>query len=355
MMDQIDWERLARYVSGQSSAEERAAVERWAAEDAGHRRLVASLEARWSAAGSAEAWDVDAAWQRLSGRLTAGAAVVVPIEPRRFRWTRPAVLLPLAAAVAFAAAIAVWRAGTPAESSLGGTLAASDPMTTGVGERRTIDLGDGTRVVLGAASRLRLGEGYGGTQRPVFLEGQARFHVIHDPARPFIVHARGTLAEDLGTEFDVRAYAGDNEVRVVVAEGLVALRREGRADTSAVLRPRDVAMVDPAGGTTVLRDQNIDRFLAWASGEIVFEDASLSEVAQELERWYDIECRITDPSIGNRRYSGPFRADSLDAGLEALDTALPDVRIERRGRIVTFTAGTSAMPSQRPARVDAGA
>jgi transmembrane sensor len=195
---------------------------------------------------------------------------------------------------------------------------------------------------------------FGAGVRRVHLEGQALFRVTHDASRPFLVHAGGTVAEDLGTEFEVRAYATEPVVRVIVAEGSVALRRES-GDSAAILRPRDVARLGTAGSVVVLHDQNIDRMLAWTSGQLNFDDAPLSQVAEELQRWFDVECRIADPALAGSRYSGPFFADSLDAGLQALDMAMAGVRVERRGRVVTFSAGTSVLPTARPNRIEAGA
>lgn len=360
MQDDTDWERLARYVSGEASTAERSDIERWAAEDAGRRALLDSLARRWRAAGGQTSHDVDAAWARFATRLAQEprTASVVALESRR-RTFYSVRRYALAAAVVLAAGIAFWRLavpGTGSESLGTGVLAAGVEIRTQVGERRSVDLADGSHVVLGARSALRLDPSFGTGARRVYLEGQALFRVTHDSTRPFFVHAAGTVAEDLGTEFEVRAYAGEDDVRVIVAEGSVGVRQGGSSSTDsfAVLRPRDVGRFG-SGGPVVLHDQDIDRLMGWTNGNLVFDDVPLSRVAQELERWFDVECRITDQAIANRLYSGPFFADSLDAGLQALDVALEGVRVERRGRIITFSTGTSALPHPpQPGRVEAG-
>jgi transmembrane sensor len=238
---------------------------------------------------------------------------------------------------------------------------ASADMRTGVGEQRTIDLADGSQVVLGAASTLRLAPGFGSTSREVFLEGQAFLRVRHDSTMPFVVNAGGTRAIDLGTAFEVRAYP-DEDVRVAVTEGVVEVRRDSGMLDSAVLQPGDIAEVPLTGATVVKRQQNVERLLGWTRGELVFEDAPLSSVARELERWFDVEVRIDDEALGALRWSGtPKIGESLDVILELIETALQSkgVRAERSGNVITLKGGPPRSPTSAPrangGRVEAGA
>ena len=365
-MTEQDWERLARYVAGEASPAERAEVERWIAASTEHKAVLDAIERRWAAAAAPHEAPIDRAWARLSSKLSSALIGVddddvIPLAPRRARWSTAAGLLPLAAVILVAVGVtALWRSrvGNDAPESLGARVAASPETRTGVGQRRIIDLPDGSRIALGATTALRVGERFAQGERHVYLEGQARFTVRHDSLRPFIVHAAGTVTEDLGTDFDVRAYPGDSVVRVVVAEGAVAVRREGAADTALTLRPGDVARLGAAGSATLLREQNVERLMAWASGEIVFDDTPLSEVCKELQRWFDIECRIADSTIRSRPLTVNLRSNlPLDELLRLVGMST-DVRVERNGRVVTFTSGTPRGASQRvtprPRRVEAG-
>jgi transmembrane sensor len=366
MMTEQDWERLARYVSGEASSAERAEVERWVAASTEHKAMLDSLERRWAAAAAPREAPIDRAWARLSSKLSSALIGhddedVIPLAPRRARWSMATGLVPLAAVILVAVGVtALWRSRVRHDgtASLGTPVAASLETRTGVGERRTLDLPDGSKIALGATTVLRVGERFAQGERHVYLQGQALFTVRHDSLRPFVVHAAGTVTEDLGTEFDVRAYPGDSIVRVVVAQGAVAVRREGAADTALTLRPGDVARLGAAGSATLLREQNVERLLAWSSGEIVFDNTPLSEVAEELERWFDIECRIADTAIQSRPLSVRLRSDMpLDELLRVVGMST-EVRAERDGRVVTFSRGTphgaSYRATPRPRRVEAG-
>lgn len=363
MTDHVDWDRLARYVSGESGATERADIERWATSSESNRAILESARHRWNAASDGASWNVDNAWTRLSARLkdVAFEAGVVDIETRRVRqsgWPRIARIASLAAAAVLL--IAVTLQVRPKEPATEATMTAfgAGEMRTGIGEQSRVDLPDGSQVVLGAASTLRLAPGFGTTTREVFLEGQAFLRVKHDAAMQFIVNAGGTRTVDLGTAFEVRAYPNE-AVRVAVTEGVVAVARDTGAADSTVLQPGDVAEVPTTGETVVKRQQNVERLLGWTRGELVFDDAPLSEVARELERWFDVQVRIEDDTLRSRRFSVPLKiGESLDNVLELIETAVGGIRAERNGNVITIRSGQRVNPTSAPSpsrRVEAGA
>jgi transmembrane sensor len=229
---------------------------------------------------------------------------------------------------------------------------------TVAGERRVVDLPDGSRATLGAQSELRVLRGFGDKDRDVFLKGEAIFTVRHDATRPFRVHAGDAVAEDIGTSFSVRSYEDDHSVRVVVAEGAVSLRRARSESASAVtLRARDVARLTPTGEPVVLHEQPVERILSWANGELVFDDARLGDIVAELERWYGVKITLADPQLAQRHYSATFRGDSLESVLQVISIGL-DLQAEREGDKVTLRAGRRAPAPRRSAltshRVEVG-
>jgi ferric-dicitrate binding protein FerR (iron transport regulator) len=209
---------------------------------------------------------------------------------------------------------------------------------------------------------LRLAAGFGTSTREVFLEGQAFLRVKHDSTRPFVVNAGGTRATDLGTAFEVRAYPNEG-VRVAVTEGMVEVRRDSGVPDSTVLQAGDIAEVPASGETVVRRQQNVERLLEWTRGQLVFENAELSEVGRDLERWYDVQVRFEDPSIRSLHFTAQLRtADSIDEILTQIHLSLSSLRVraERNGKVVTFRrSGAPVSPTANPTvprgRVEAGA
>lgn len=348
-----DYDRLARFVSGEGSEGERAETERWAMGDPGRRAALESMLLAWRTPIAEPVWNVDAAWGKLSSRIHAtrpasrNDSKVIDLHARR-RWWRDSVRLMQVAAAAViivGGALVVPRLRSSNETA-SATIASAREFITGTGERRTVDLPDGSSVVLGVSSTLRIRDDYGAGAREVDLSGEALFTVGHDEARPFRVHVNEAVVEDLGTEFAVRGYGDTPHVRVAVASGSVAVRRGTTANTAVVLEPRDVATLGSAGDIAVTRGIDVSRFTAFASGRLIFADAPFVDVASELERWYGVEVDVTDETILERHLTSTFESESLDEVLRVIGMTL-DVRYVRNGNRVEFMGkgNTSALPS----------
>src|SRR5688500_11347296 len=90
MTDDIDWPRLARYLAGEASPQERAELERWTAADPRHRALLDDARRRWDAAGADRpSFNVDSAWATLSHQMDA-AGVSPPSRARPSIFVQPA-------------------------------------------------------------------------------------------------------------------------------------------------------------------------------------------------------------------------------------------------------------------------
>jgi transmembrane sensor len=295
---------LLRFIEGDCSPAEARELATWIAADPARGALLDELQTVWRLSGqgrAARSWDIAAARKRL--------------HPRRF----PATLRIAAAIAAVAAAAAAWS-----------LLPRATPFreyVTAPGQRSQITFLDGTRVLLAVDSRLRVPRDYGARRRLVELEGEAYFVVRHDSARPFLVRtARGTT-EDLGTEFDVRAYR-DEDLAVVVAKGQVLLR-----EPELRLRARERGVVDGDGVTTHMRGVAVDRYVAWTRGALRFDDVPLHNVILQLARWYDLDIHLDDTSLARERLTIAFDTPSADEALAALAGVL-DVRVTRAGRSV---------------------
>jgi len=222
----------------------------------------------------------------------------------------------------------VWRLRAPAASPR--------EYATARGQRAELSFSDGTRVLLGVDSRLRVPGDYGVRERAVELEGQAYFVVRRDARRPFRVHTRRGTTEDLGTAFDVRAYREEPYLQVVVAAGRVALRgaRGDATDSVALtLKPRDRAVIDARGNATTTAGVSLQQYLAWTRGALVFNDAPLASVLAQLGRRYDLDIETDDGSLDGERLTISFTTQSADEALTALAKVL-DARVTRVERLV---------------------
>jgi ferric-dicitrate binding protein FerR (iron transport regulator) len=272
--------------------------------------------------------------------------VVRPVAARRPGRAR------LAAGVAIAAAIGRWteRDALRPASATSAPERKTTEYATGPGQRALVQLADGTQIALAPESRLRFVQPVADSGvRDAYLVGEAVFTVAHDPARPFVVHAKDAATVDVGTRFGVRAYP-DAPLRVAVAEGRVALADDVpgavRVDSSlasltalpraTLLAAGDVAARTDDGTETVTRNVDVDALLGWATGRLTFDHVPLRALVPDLERWYGLTIHVATPSLLDQRVSGSFESESRDDIVAALARVL-GARAERHGATVTFT------------------
>jgi transmembrane sensor len=190
-------EALARYLAGEGSPEERAAMSRWLAENPERQTEVRALEKQLQRlAFSAPAdLDVDAAWRRTALRLA--EMDVRPLSPAHRRFPPIAAIAALLALVALGGFL-LWQ-------SVRSRKALARVYTTTTGRRDSITFADGGRIVLAPGSTLAAHHRPGSRPGEVTLEGEAYFEIPHDPARPFVVRTVNAEITDLGTVFTVRS------------------------------------------------------------------------------------------------------------------------------------------------------
>jgi transmembrane sensor len=209
---------------------------------------------------------------------------------------------------------------------------------TGVGERMELTLDDGSLVVLGSASRLRVPGGWNLERREVHLEGIAYFDIVRAPDRPFVVHTSGLMTRVLGTRFVVRAYPGEQEIGVAVASGQVAVSSDSAASTHAVLlNGGQVGQLRTTDGLFQINQEEseLNHFLDWTRGPLRFSDRPLAEVVEKLEYWYRVKLVVADSALAHQSMSIRINGERFEDVLEAIVLAL-DARHERSGDTVTI-------------------
>jgi transmembrane sensor len=297
-----DWNTIGRYLAGEASPEEVAAVLRWLEEHPSDARAIAALDAATKHVVPTRKVDVEGALRRVKTRGNARSLR----EYARFA-AAAAVLL-------VAGGFLMLRTSRNTPSSDTHTY------STGVGERDSVRLADGSHILLGPASRAVV------RGRNVVLSGEAFFRIVHDERRPFTVLAGDATIRDLGTEFTVHNDPSE-PVRVVVREGLVELISASRSER---LHPGDVGTVDAAGRVEASRGTATADDLAWTRGRLVFRNAPIAELSSDLRRWYGVELQVTDSALLRRHFTGSFAGEPAQRVLDVIALAL-GARVERRG------------------------
>jgi transmembrane sensor len=207
---------------------------------------------------------------------------------------------------------------------------------TRVGEQRVVMLADHSRVALNTDSELEIR--YSKAERRVVLDqGEALFEVSHDAARPFLVVSGDQIVRAIGTRFVVRH--DDGETRVTLLQGKVQiLGPEAALRTPLiVLKPGQRLTVTADAGAS-LDTPSLDAAIAWRRGEIVFDNLTLIDAAEELNRYSDDHLVIADPRIASLRVSGVFSTKDVPEVAKAF-AALYGLKIEQDGKDYKLKAG----------------
>lgn len=206
----------------------------------------------------------------------------------------------------------------------------SRKIATAVGETSTLELADGSRIIVNADSQLQV-ESRLFSRRLKLDKGEASFSVAHT-FRPFTVQANGTLVTDIGTVFDVRTLP--NGAVVSVQQGAVEVRAEnGEAmviHQNQAIRSEDGMLAEP-------HMHDAEAGSAWTRGKLYFNATSLQEAVADMQRYSRQKLVLDGNNIGALKLSGEYDIAKIDDLLRALPTVLP-VHVSRTADAVVISA-----------------
>ncbi|WP_063534129.1 FecR domain-containing protein [Burkholderia sp. MSMB1589WGS] len=290
------------------SGEHRSAWAQWLAERPEHRRAWAHVEA------------VSLRFEPLRGESAAernAAAAAVHVSSTRAA-SRRHVLGSLAALAG--TGLAGWLAWhfTPLPERI---VALRSDYRTGIGERRDVQLADGTRVWLNANSAFDVH--YDDTRRLLTLTmGEILIDTAKDrQGRPFFVDTPNGRMQALGTRFTVRQ--SDTHTLLAVFNGRVEIRnRAGHVEIVPAGQQRQFT------AEAILAPERADPAReAWSRGVILADDVTLGALIAELDRYQHGHIGV-DPSVAGIRVVGRFPADNPGRMLAMLERDLP-IRVRR--------------------------
>ena len=345
-----DWNALARFVAGECTPVESSAMQRALEADPARASLLRALGEVVRVADPAPptAAEIEAALVSVRSRAVerrTGAGTrrgsVISLDAYRSRW-RNARLTAAAAVLVVAGAGLVWRAAlSPQMAQMPAN--AKTHFATATGALDSLQLPDGSRVLLGPGSALDLAPAFGTATRELTLKGEARFDIAHDASHPFIVHTAAASFRDVGTVFAVHSDEADG-ARVVVSAGVVAV--QSHPDSSVVtLTAGDRATIAPTGALRVERAGATSDDLAWMSGHLVFRDAPVAQVAADLRRWFGIELRV-DAALATRPLTTTFDRGQAASDVGRIVAAALGGGLREEGRVLHVVVPRPAAPAK---------
>lgn len=293
-----------RDVSGWTDAEQ-ADLDTWLSQSTAHMVAFVRLEDMWKRADRLKALSAHASrqgnvWRHLltdSFALKAVAAAVI--------------------VTSLGAAIGFFRS-QPAETVY----------STAIGGHKVLTLADGSHIDLNTDTTLRLSS-TGNRVTAKLDRGEAFFQIQHDPRRTFVVLAGQHRVTDIGTEFVVRTRPNHFEVSLISGSAKFDTP-DGQMQTPILLRPGDdLTVADNLITTTRKTAHRLDEELGWRRGMLIFENAPLSEIVAEFNRYGTHRIVVADRATARIPLSASFPTDGA-AGFLELAKAMLKVKVEQR-------------------------
>ncbi|SHF35574.1 FecR family protein [Pedobacter caeni] len=222
-----------------------------------------------------------------------------------------------------------------ASSSTGAAkTGAMNMISTPKGGQYQINLPDGTKVWLNAASSLRYPTAFTGEARQVSLTGEGYFEVAKsNPNMPFEVLTTTQTVVVLGTHFNINSYDDEPGTKTTLLEGAVKVISPATSVKELILKPGQQSALH--GDHLDVNNVNEEEAIAWKNGMFLFKDADLQTVMRSVSRWYDVQVNY-EGNLPKRQFSGEIHRNiNLSEVLDILSFFKVHFRVD--GKTITVT------------------
>jgi ferric-dicitrate binding protein FerR (iron transport regulator) len=320
-------ELLPSYFENRLTAEEREKVEQWKETSDGNRQLFDDSQKAWEGIEhlrNMKKYRVGEALQKVHSKIA--------FQQNRgfleiFRRVAAILVLPLLAAT-------IWfflNTQTSPTAEI-----AWNTLETPAGMRSEFVLPDGTKVWLNSKTSLRYPMSFQKNFREVELDGEAYFKVAEDKKHPFVVTTGKVNIEVTGTEFKASNYRQENLTEIVLVSGSIQLFKGDYSNQKSditPLRPGERFSYDQKNRGIHIDKVDVEKYIAWKDGVLVFRDDTMPEVVRRLNRWFNVDIQLTGPELKDYVYTATFEDESLLQILELLKISAPiDYTIKKRER-----------------------
>ncbi|MBO9730500.1 MAG: FecR domain-containing protein [Chitinophaga sp.] len=283
------------------------AIEQWEAYIAQHPEIqekVAAAVALYYNINTSAA-ENDKATQRTRLQEAVKATIAAPVH--RINWRGYA--WRAAAVVALLGGLTVlWKMRQPTPAPVTYLVYSSE-----WGQRKMLTLPDGSAVLLNANTSVRIPSDYSHKHRHVeLIKGAALFDVTGNTDDPFVVTSKEIRTTVLGTSFLVKSYPYEPQSSVSLLSGKVKVSENNGRSSATTLSPGEQARWNEASRKMTKQSFDTIALHTWRTGKLVFSNASVREVVDQLENWYGIPFEIKGNLLNAKRFSGAFDNDKLE-------------------------------------------
>lgn len=192
-----------------------------------------------------------------------------------------------------------------------------------------MQLSDGTKVWIGARSRLKYPVNFKGKTREVYLEGEAFFDVAKNPDKPFIVKTKDFSVRALGTSFNVMNYADDDFSHATLKTGKVEVTADKQ---KMLLEPGEQAFYKDHHAS--VKKVDVDVYTAWMGNVFKFDKENIDVILRKIARWYDVHIFYMNESVKNYHFKGTLPKYTNLSDVLGLLEQTTDIKFQIKGNTV---------------------
>lgn len=208
------------------------------------------------------------------------------------------------------------------------------------GMTKTLQLSDGTSVIINSGSTLSYPKTFKGGHRELSLLGEAHFAVAKDASHPFIVKVGTLNVQVLGTHFNVKAYSDDKDVITTLEEGAVKLYITNHDAQACILKPNEQAIYNKSNGSMKKEKVDAMNYSSWTTGALNFDNQSLNQIIPILERRYGVQFNVDSHLNMTKEFTMNFKPyETIDDVLTVLTQLYGDMSYRREGKVVKLIKG----------------
>jgi len=281
-------ELLAKYFSGEVSADERSLVDSWRSESEENAKAFFESRIVWL-----ETEKNDTNYQGILGSILSedaeeeGPKVIFLANS----WIKYAAAAVLFIAIGLLFILNQNESGSSIES-----------------------LADGSEITLHGESVIEV-LSMNETIREVKLVGKAYFDIERDEDRPFLIHTENAIIEVLGTSFVIDSDKNDTEV--AVESGLVGLKKLD-SDLTVKLEKGEIGLVSNSNEGIIKKANENRNYLSWKTKILSFKDADLAEVKSVLEDVYGITVHFENNELKNCKLTAKINKKKAKDAIEII-------------------------------------
>ncbi|MEN8119061.1 MAG: FecR family protein [Bacteroidota bacterium] len=317
---------IPKYLAGEANPEEIQLLYSWIELDIANKKQFEDYKKAWDFSETGldtevSSINIDDEWGRFNSQISSetSAKIISLEQAKKKKWP----FLQIAAAIA---AIFVIGAGV--------LYTFNTQNNELVAENSIIEsnLPDGSLISLNKYSELEYSKKFNKKAREVELKGEAYFKVESNPEKPFIINTGKLKIEVIGTSFNVNAKSAKGDVEVIVETGIVRTYTKRDKSDSVMLYAGDKALFNNTKNNIQKKVNEDINYLAWKTKYLVFDEDELQNIVNTLNKAYNTQIIIKNPSLKKCTLTNKFNDQSLESILKVLEATL-DIQIKKMGEV----------------------